>query len=98
MMHPGRERELAQFAREIGSEHVVWGLQLLHVESRTSLQPVSEWSDTRSRGRIYNPATGRYDQRFRGTHRTHTTAYVPVIEDRAYYAFRAVFYRSLTGR
>ncbi len=93
VMTSARERELRQFAAEIGAEHVAWGLRLLHVERDSSLQPVTEWSDTSFRGRAFNPDTGRYDgPKVRGDYSTSTTTYIPVADDKAYYAFRAIFF------
>ena len=89
------EDALRKFAMQIGADRVVWGLRLLHTERHSSLQPVTEWSDTRVRGRAYNPVSGEYDgEPVRVDATTTTTRYEPVIDDRAYDAYRAVFYRS----
>lgn len=92
------EGALRSFAKEIGADRVAWGLRLLHTERDSSLRPVTEWSDTRYRGRAYNPTTGKFDgHRVNVDATTTTTRYEPVIDERAYYAFRAVFYRSGGG-
>lgn len=94
VFHSGSEGELRSFAQSIGADQVRWGLKFLHSERDTSLQPVTESSTSRIRGRAFNPETGRHDGEkttFDAT--TQTTTYVPVADERAYYVFRAVFFR-----
>lgn len=89
------EDDLREFASSIGADHVLWGLKFLHQERQTSLQPVSETYTTRRTGRAFNPETGRFDGPRRAIDETtYGTTYVPVVEDHAYYIFRAVFLRA----
>ncbi len=82
------EADLRRFGAEIGADRVVWGLRLLHTELDTDLRPVFETDSATYRSR--RDAEGRRTEfRRRGT----STTYVPVVRERAYYAFRAVFYR-----
>ncbi|MCC5787675.1 MAG: hypothetical protein JJU33_13360 [Phycisphaerales bacterium] len=82
------ESDLRRFGAEIGADRVVWGLRLLHTELDTDLRPVFETDSATYRTR--RDADGRRTEvRRRGT----STTYVPVVRERAYYAFRAVFYR-----
>lgn len=87
------ERDLRVFAVEIGADFVAWGARYMHNELHTSYQTVFDTYTSRTEGRRYNPRTGKYDT----VNRTRTTTVartVPVTDDHAIYAFRAVFYRS----
>lgn len=82
------ERELRAFAQERGATMVAWGARHMHNELSTHLQPVFETYSSRRRGRYYDPYEGRYIR-----DDTTVTRYVPVVDEDAVYAFRAVFYR-----
>lgn len=90
------ERQLRDFAASIGADFVAWGAMYMHSERHTSYETVFDTYTSRTRGRRYDPRTGSYDDADR-TRTTTVTRTVPVVNDDAIYAFRAVFYRSADG-
>jgi len=88
------ESSLRAFASQHGATFTAWGARYMHTQTSTHLQPVFETYTSRRRGRYYDPATGRYIPEDHD--RTFTaTRYVPVVDQDAIYAFRAVFYRAV---
>ena len=90
------ERDLRGFAQERGATLVAWGAKHMHNEVSTELRPVFETYTSHRRERVYDARTGRYVREDRPVTVT-ATRYVPVVDEDAIYAFRAVFYRPLGG-
>ncbi len=90
------ERSLRAFAERTGATMVAWGARHLHNEVSTELRPVFETFTSRRRERVYDARTGRYVRDDRPVTAT-ATRYVPVVDEDAIYAFRAVFYRPVGG-
>lgn len=86
--HQGSENELRAFARTIGADHVRWGLKFLHRESDTRLAAVSNSQV------VPHGYRDRHGKRRTDYDVVTTTTHVPVTEERAYYVFRALFFRS----
>ncbi len=87
VFHGSSEDELRLFARSIGADRVRWSLKFLHLESDTRIASVSDSHTVQHR---YRDGDGErrteYDV-------VTTTSHYPVTEERAYYVFRAVFFR-----